>query len=83
MAEALNALFKAECIRTPVLRGSGWRNLDDVELTVATWTDWYNQRRLHGEIGCVPPTEYETTYWANTMINNYPDNRVLTKAGTT
>ena len=25
MAEALNALFKAECIRNPVLRGSGWR----------------------------------------------------------
>ena len=82
MAEALNSLFKAECIRNPVLRGSGWRGIDDVELAVATWTDWYNQRRLHGEIGYVPPAEYETTYWANTMINNYPDNRVLTEAGT-
>jgi transposase InsO family protein len=82
MAEALNSLFKAECIRNPVLRGSGWRDIDDVELAVATWTDWYNQRRLHGEIGYVPPAEYETTYWANTMINNYPDNRVLTEAGT-
>ncbi len=82
MAEALNALFKAECIRNPVMRGSGWRCVDDVELAVATWTEWYNQRRLHGEIGYVPPAEYETTYWANTMINNYPDNRVLTEAGT-
>ena len=42
----------------------------------------YNHRRLHGEIGHVPPTEHETTHWANTMINNYPDNRVLTEAGT-
>jgi putative transposase len=64
MAEALNSLFKAECIRNPVLRGSGWRDIDDVELAVATWTKWYNQRRLHGEIGYVPPAEYETTYWA-------------------
>ena len=26
MAEALNSLFKAECIRNPVLRGNGWRS---------------------------------------------------------
>ena len=25
MAEALNSLFKAECIRNPVMRGNGWR----------------------------------------------------------
>ena len=36
MAEALNSLFKAECIRNPVLRGDGWRGIDDVELAVAT-----------------------------------------------
>jgi transposase InsO family protein len=42
MAEALNSLFKAECIRNPVLRGSGWRDIHDVELAVATWTEWYN-----------------------------------------
>ena len=46
MAEALNALFKAEGIRNPVLRGSGWRGVDDVELAVATYFDWYNQRGL-------------------------------------
>jgi len=82
MAEALNSLFKAECIRNPVLRGTGWRGIDDVELAVATYVHWYNHRRLHGEIGHLPPAEHETDYWANTMINNYPDNRVLTEAGT-
>ena len=81
MAEALNSLFKAECIRNPILRGSGWRSIDDVELAVATYIDWYNHRRLHGEIGYLAPAEYET-HWANTKINNYPDNRVLSEAGT-
>ena len=81
MAEALNSLFKAECIRNPILRGSGWRSIDDVELAVVTNVDWYNHRRLHGEIGHLPPAEYET-HWANTKINNDPDNRVLTEAGT-
>jgi hypothetical protein len=28
MAEALNSLFKAECIRNPVMRGSSWRSID-------------------------------------------------------
>ena len=64
MAEALNSLSKAECIRNPVLRGAGWRGIDDVELAVATWTEWYNHRRLHGELDHVPPAEYETTYRA-------------------
>jgi putative transposase len=81
MAEALNSLFKAECIRNPILRGSRWRSIDDVELAVATYIDWYNHRRLHGEIGYLPPAEYET-HWVNTKINNYPDNRVLSEAGT-
>ena len=34
--------------------------IDDVELAVATYVDWYNHRRLHGEIGYLPPAEHET-----------------------
>ena len=65
MAEALNSLFKAQCIRNPVMRGSGWRGsgwrcIDDVELAVATYIDWYNHRRLHSEIGYLPPAEYRS-----------------------
>ncbi len=59
MAEALNSLFKAELVRN---RGP-WRNIDDLEVAVAEWVDWYNHRRLHGEIGLVPPAEYETTHY--------------------
>jgi len=43
-----------------------WRTLSQVELATAEWVDWYNHRRLHGEIGHVPPAEYETTYYLMT-----------------
>jgi putative transposase len=55
MAEAFNSLFKAELVRN---RGP-WRGIDDLELAVAEYIDWYNHRRLHGELGLIPPVEYE------------------------
>ncbi|MFB6978519.1 IS3 family transposase [Streptomyces scopuliridis] len=36
--------------------------MSDVELATAEYVDGYNHRRLHGEIGHVPPVEYEATY---------------------
>jgi transposase InsO family protein len=82
MAEAFNSLFKAECVRNPVMRKSGWRSIADVEITVAEYIDWYNHRRLHGEIGHVPPAEFETAFWAVQEAQHYPENPVLTEAGT-
>jgi putative transposase len=58
MAEALNSLFKAELVRNK----GPWRSIDDLEIAVAEYTDWYNHRRLHGEIGLVPPSEYEALH---------------------
>ena len=55
MAEAFNSLFKAELVRN---RGP-WRGINDLELAVAEYIDWYNHRRLHGELGLIPPVEYE------------------------
>ena len=83
MAEALNSLFKAECIRNPVMRpNGGWKSVTDVEIAVAEYVDWYNHRRLHGELGLIPPSEYETNHWASTTLEHYPDNRVPAGAGT-
>ena len=63
MAEALNSLFKAEYIRNPVTRPKGdWKSVVDVEITVAEYIDWFNHRRLHGEIGLVPPAEFEADH---------------------
>jgi len=83
MAEALNSLFKAECIRNPAMRPiGGWKSVADVEIAVAEYVDWFNHRRLHGELGLVPPAEYETNYWASQPDQHYRKNPVLTEAGT-
>jgi putative transposase len=59
LAEAFNSLFKAELVRN---RGP-WRNIDDLEIATAEYIDWFNHRRLHGEIGMVPPTEFEDNHY--------------------
>jgi len=59
LAETVNGLFKAELIR----RQGPWRTADQVELATLAWVQWWNQRRLHGTIGDVPPAEYEAAYY--------------------
>jgi putative transposase len=59
LAESVIGLFKTELIR----RHGPWRSLDDVELATLGWVDWYNTRRVHGEIGHIPPAELEATYY--------------------
>lgn len=34
-----------------------------LELGTADWVLWFNQTRLHGSIGYVPPIEYEAAYY--------------------
>ncbi len=84
MAEALNSLFKFECIRNAIMRPvGGWKNVGDVEIAVAEYVDWFNHRRLHGEVGLVPPAELEANYWASQSAKHYRQNPVLTEAGST
>ena len=64
MAEAFNSLFKAELIRN---RGP-WKGIDDLEIAVAEYIDWFNQRRLHGEIGLIPPAEAESNFYSHTPV---------------
>ncbi len=58
MAEAFNSLFKAELVRNK----GPWRGLDDLEMATVEYIDWYNNRRLHGELSHVPPAEYEALH---------------------
>lgn len=58
LAEAFNSLFKAELVRN---RGP-WKNIDELEIATAEYIDWFNHRRLHGEIGMIPPVEFEDVY---------------------
>jgi putative transposase len=59
-AESLIGLFKTELIH----RRGPWKGLDDVELAVLEWVDWYNHRRLHEACGWLPPAEYEAVHRA-------------------
>jgi putative transposase len=63
LAEAFNSLFKAELIRNK----GPWTGINDVEIAVAEYIDWFNQRRLHGELGHVPPTEFEALHATTTV----------------
>jgi putative transposase len=71
LMESTIGLYKTELIK----RRGPWRTLTDVELGTAEWIDWYNNRRLHGEIGHVPPVEYETEFYltqANPQLEPRP-----------
>ena len=58
-AESLIGLYKTELIR----RRGPWRTLDDVEIATLEWVDWFNNRRLHSELGDVPPAEHEANHY--------------------
>ena len=66
MAEALNSLYKAELIRNK----GPWKGIDDLEIATAEYVDWYNHRRLHGELGLIPPVEYETNHHHATLAEH-------------
>jgi len=59
LAETIIGLFKTEVIR----RRGPWRNIDPVEYATLEWVDWFNNRRLLGTIGYVPPAEHERAYY--------------------
>jgi putative transposase len=63
MAEACNSLYKWELIYPQ----GPWKGLDDVEFATLGYIDWFNHRRLHGEITddntYITPAEFEATYY--------------------
>ena len=63
MAESFDGLFKAELI----WHEGPWGGLDDVEFATLGYIDWFNHRRLHGEItdgpGYLTPAEAEAAYY--------------------
>jgi putative transposase len=64
LAESVNGLYKTELIR----RRGPWRTFDELELATLEWVDWYNHRRLHSACGDIPPAEYESAYYRDTVI---------------
>ena len=60
MAETINGLYKAEVI----WRQRSWPNASAVEMATLRWVDWFNNHRLFGPIGHIPPAEAEANYYA-------------------
>ena len=67
LAEAFNSLYKWELI----YRQGPWKGLDDVEFATLGYIDWFNHRRLHGEItednSYTTPAEFEDLYYRQTQ----------------
>jgi len=61
LAESTIGLYKTELIN----RGRPWRTPERVEIATLEYIDWWNNRRLHSEIGDVPPAEKEALYYAD------------------
>jgi putative transposase len=59
LAERFNGLYKTELIH----RRGPWKNVDHVEWATLTYVDWFNNRRIHNEIGKIPPAELEEAYY--------------------
>jgi putative transposase len=66
MAKSFNGLYKGELIH----RQGPWHGLDDVEFATMSYIDWFNHRRLHGEITddatYTTPAEAEAAYYRQT-----------------
>ena len=59
LAETINGLYKTEVIR----KKGPWKGLDEVEYATLEWVDWFNNRRLFGPIGYLPPAEFEEMFY--------------------
>jgi putative transposase len=62
LTESTTGLCKTELIKPQ----RPWRTLSQVEPATAEWVDWNNHSRLHGEIGPIPPDEYEANHYLTT-----------------
>ena len=60
LAETINGLYKAEVI----WRQRSWPGVSAVEMATLRWVDWFNNHRLFGPIGHIPPAEAEANYYA-------------------
>jgi putative transposase len=42
--------------KTELVADRPWRSRSELELAIAAWVGWYNQRRLHSSLGDVSPS---------------------------
>jgi len=59
MAESTIGLYKSELVWPK----GPWRTFEQLELVTLVYIEWFNHRRLHGELGLMTPTEAEEAYY--------------------
>jgi transposase InsO family protein len=64
-AESIIELYKTELVR----HEGPWKGMEDLELATLSWVWWFNNKRLFGPIGHVPPIEYEAAFYAGSGDN--------------
>ena len=72
LMESIIGIYKTECIRPGPFHAEPLRTLGDIEFATMAWVDWYNNRRLHGSIGMVPPVEHEAARYAALQPERQP-----------
>ena len=70
LAETINGLYKAEAIH----RRGPWRSFEAVEYATLEWVDWFNNQRLLGPNGNIPPAEAEANHYL--LIRDTPPVRM-------
>lgn len=59
MAESFNGIYKTELVKP----FGPWKTTTNLEFATFEYIDWYNNRRLHEQIGMITPTEIESSYY--------------------
>ena len=59
LAESVIGLYKTEVIR----KDGPWKGVDDVDFATLDWVSWFNEQRLLGSIGDIPPAEFGQMYY--------------------
>jgi putative transposase len=68
MAESVIGLYKTELVR----HEGPWRGVDHLELATLNWVWWFNEIRLHSQIGYLPPIEFEHAYYRHINTQQQP-----------
>jgi putative transposase len=61
----MNGLFKTELLYNPAVlerHDGSWKGLADLEAAILAWVEWFNERRIHGELSYCTPAEVELAY---------------------
>lgn len=66
LAEAINGLYKTEMVKPHGV----FETLEELEWATLLWVDWFNNRRLHGSLGWIPPAEFESNYYNQISLEN-------------